>query len=411
MLIFFDFKFRKYKKIKYLGMPLMTEVGKAIPKELFLKSAEDLRMVSKDNKIITENKDEISFILDRAIHDVPWPEQRWIEYICEHKIQDYTQEQQFFLKAHLQPFISLYEALKIDYRRGVYLRDLFNGKELFLMDIGFGTTAKKGMLLATRVITFEGLNFTAGAPILFRQEDKKQLVENFTFLYEKKKNEMTWEKMMRKYAPYFFIEYRKRDYTVYFANVTEDSITPFSLLTAAWDYARKKNLIKHSDDFPVEQCLINSNWQKTGLASMVITRSQKDGKLIVGVFLVDIFCLGLKDTFFNANIPADQFEDIFLRKYYQNTEPVTIGINYAKEIIFGAIDYARKLGFEPQKNFKLSKYVLGTEKLTYQHNIKFGGPEGKPLYIAGPYDDYKKIVRQLTELLGEGGFHFILPSE
>ena len=457
MIELFDFKLRRYKKIRQLGMPLLTRVAQTVPRELFFQAAEDLRMLSKDKTIIMKNEDEVNFIMDRAIHDIPWPEQRWIEQICKNRIQDYTPEQQTFLKAYLQPYISLYEVLGLDLGRGVYLQDLFNNQQLFLMDINFGKTAHNDMLLATRIITLKGLNYTSGIAIPFQQEDKKRLIENFTYIYEKKKSEMTWEQIMRKYAPYFFIEYRKKGYNISFSRDTDDNkekradewedekteSIPAEKSTKvsrnapcpcgsgkkykrcclpkdeeknptvgiAWDYIRRKKIIESSDDFPVEQCLINSNWQELGIANIVVARNQGNDKLILGVFIVDIFCLGVKNTFCNAVIPVEQFENEILKRSYRDQKPVSIGINYAKEIIFGALEYARNIGFEPQEDFKLSKYVLGAEEATHQRNIKFGGPNGKPLYIAGPDNDYRKIVNLLKERLGENGFDFIIPGE
>ena len=113
------------------------------------------------------------------------------------------------LRAHSRAFFSLYEITAIESRRGARLRDLFNGQELLLIDLGLGQTAPRGGLLATRVVAFEGINYTSGVAMPFPVEDKEKLVENFTSLFEKKKSAITWEQMMRRYAPYFFIEYKK----------------------------------------------------------------------------------------------------------------------------------------------------------------------------------------------------------
>lgn len=53
----------------------------------------------------------------------------------------------------------------------------------------------------------------------FPARDKEKLVGNFTALFEKKKGEMTWERMMRRYAPYFFIQYKKGNQGIEFARV------------------------------------------------------------------------------------------------------------------------------------------------------------------------------------------------
>lgn len=77
------------------------------------------------------------------------------------------------------------------------------------------------------------------------------------------------------------------------------------------------------------------------------------------------------------------------------------------QIVYGAIEYADNLGFSPHKDFSLSKYILGVP-IEPTKKIRFGGPDGKPLYILGPEDDPQEIIQRLTEEVGENGFEYIL---
>jgi len=43
--------------------------------------------------------------------------------------------------------------------------------------------------------------------------------------------------------------------------------------------------------------------------------------------------------------------------------------------------------------------------------IPLGGDDGKPFYIAGPYDHARAIVDKLIRRLGPDGFHYIIPME
>jgi hypothetical protein len=177
-----------------------------------------------------------------------------------------------------------------------------------------------------------------------------------------------------------------------------------------WSHAGKMHRIQHADDYPVEACYLNADWKEQGLARIVVTRSQENGKIMVGAFLVDTFCLGVKNAFCNEGLGRRQIENQLLRGYYQNEEPTRVGINYVKEIIYGAVDYARGLGFDPHPDFELSRHVLGSEEIDRTRNLKFGGPEGKPLYVAGPDDDAATILQKLRKRLGKDGFHFIAPE-
>ena len=52
--------------------------------------------------------------------------------------------------------------------------------------------------------------------------------------------------------------------------------------------ARKLEILK---------CLINDDWQESGLAQIFILRVHKNANVTAGIYLVDTLCTGLKDSF------------------------------------------------------------------------------------------------------------------
>ena len=102
---------------------------------------------------------------------------------------------------------------------------------------------------------------------------------------------------------------------------------------------------------------------REGLARIVVTRSQENGKIMVAAFLVDIFCLGVKNAFCNEGLGRRQIEAQLLPGYYQNEDPTRVwGINYVKEIIYGAVDYAKNEDLI-HPGFELSSHVFGSEEI------------------------------------------------
>jgi hypothetical protein len=174
-------------------------------------------------------------------------------------------------------------------------------------------------------------------------------------------------------------------------------------------YSYKRGLIKRAEQFPIYECLLNQGWQNKGLAHILLSRKQPNNEFIIGVFLVDIYCLGLKNTFCNANIPLENYEKLKLRMA-EESSLITCDPVLANRIVYGAIDYARKLGFEPQKDFRLSRFTLGEPSdANVPYSIEFG-KDGKPLYIAGPNDDADRVVERLSKTVGDGNFHYLLPG-
>ena len=159
-------------------------------------------------------------------------------------------------------------------------------------------------------------------------------------------------------------------------------------------YFRVENRIYKARRWPVYECLINPSWEERGLGNISLSRQQPDGNFVFGSYLVDTFCLGLKDTFCNANFTLSKYEELKSR-IYRDEEHVDCPI-------------ASKLGFKPQKDFKMSKYVLEEQnKIEEGRAIEFG-KDGKPFFIAGPNDNAELIIKKLEEKIGEGNFYFIM---
>ena len=158
--------------------------------------------------------------MDRAIHDIPWPEQRYVEIYYQDEAAKLSLDQRACLQAHIQPVFSLYEVLKVSRGRGVWLADLFCPEEFFLMDTGLGMTAEKRCLLASRVIRLDKICFTSGVTMPFGPEHKKRLTSHFASLEQDKEGAGSWERLMQRHAPYFFFEFKKTGVSVEFTTVT-----------------------------------------------------------------------------------------------------------------------------------------------------------------------------------------------
>jgi hypothetical protein len=166
--------------------------------------------------------------------------------------------------------------------------------------------------------------------------------------------------------------------------------------------------IHQARNYPIEGCWVQPDWNEGGLAVIVIARRQPDGNIVFGNYLVDYYCLGLKDTYYNADVPPDQFRRDYLPKMFRTGPPVDISPALAHEIIYGGIEYSAQFGFHPHADFKRSQYVLDPPHLHPRTGAVEFGRDGKPFYIEGPYDNTDAILRQLARTAGEGNFHYLM---
>lgn len=120
--------------------------------------------------------------------------------------------------------------------------------------------------------------------------------------------------------------------------------------------------------------------------------------------MVDTFCLGVKETFCNTDMHQLKYETDLKPQVYFDDTVVKCEPNLAYNIIYGSINYAKKLGFLPEKDFKLSQLLLEPEQdIEPIHNIRFGH-EGRPFFVRGPYDDTNQIIKILRKTAGDGNF-------
>jgi hypothetical protein len=160
---------------------------------------------------------------------------------------------------------------------------------------------------------------------------------------------------------------------------------------------------------PLYECLINSDWKESGMAVILVARQHVTGSITFSSYIVDIFCLGVKDTNSSFNRLVDDYE-FYKGKIYSMFDELPMPISYdlAHNIIFGAIEYAKKLGFSPHRDWGDSQFMLQPKdsSLVEKMDIDFG-KDGKPFYISGPHDKVDTILQKLEKAVGKGNYHFL----
>lgn len=159
--------------------------------------------------------------------------------------------------------------------------------------------------------------------------------------------------------------------------------------------------------YPIHKCLINKEWQTEGLAFIMVIRKMGGEKFLLGSYMVDIFCLGVKDAFVKI-VDEDELNQFIKESLWMNTE---CDITLAQNIIYGAMEYAEDLGFKPHTDFGLAQYVLDDIEDVEYMEIEFGS-NGKPLYIQGELDTkYLHILATLDKNVGAGNYEHVLEDE
>jgi hypothetical protein len=165
-------------------------------------------------------------------------------------------------------------------------------------------------------------------------------------------------------------------------------------------------------NYPIHECLIPDDLFISGLGELVVTRRIPNGDIAMSAFVIDVFCLGVKDAMFLV-LPESDYEHRIKGRMAAtgNRGFEKLHQSCAKKLLDGVVDYAKELGFAPHPDYKNAYDIFGIiddsvcpVKYTY-------GKEGKPFYMNGPYEspaDIDRIINTLTKKCGAGGFDTVL---
>ncbi len=176
--------------------------------------------------------------------------------------------------------------------------------------------------------------------------------------------------------------------------------------------ARKspRAIVRASGSWPLHECLLAKEWQEEGtLVQILVARRSPQGQIAVGIFLVDLGCLGVKAALGNLFESRGEYNRQLRKDVTSKQKMINADVNLAAKIIREAIAYARELGFRPHSDYRDAMPVLGDADPDACDTPIPLGKDGKPFFIAGPYDNVDRIMSKLTRKLGPDGFHFLAP--
>lgn len=164
-------------------------------------------------------------------------------------------------------------------------------------------------------------------------------------------------------------------------------------------------------NWPVREVLVSQGWDQPGqLISILIARqSPNSGKVAAALLLVDLACLGIKSAQVKLFKHGDEYAT-GLRAHALKVQPMApASFNLAAKIVFTGLEYAAALGFKPDPVFAQTEPLLaGAQPEDEPTPVPTGGPEGKPFFVSGPYDDVERVVAQLRRTVGDGNFHYLI---
>lgn len=158
---------------------------------------------------------------------------------------------------------------------------------------------------------------------------------------------------------------------------------------------------------PIHECLINADWSTSGIANVILARKHKGGNITWASYLVDILCLGVKETFYAFSEPEAEYEHMKRAAGKFTLRYVDCEYALAHNIIYGAIEFAGRYGFRSHPEFSVTQYMLEQDHDAIpKMEIEFG-EQGKPCLVTMEDEPSAPIIAQLEKTAGRGGYKVI----
>ena len=160
---------------------------------------------------------------------------------------------------------------------------------------------------------------------------------------------------------------------------------------------------------PVHACFVPENLFTTGIGSLSFSRLLPTGEIALAMFLVDVYCLGVKNAFYQ--ILSQQEYELYVGQMSGEADLEAVHPSCLRKLVEGAVRYANRLGFAPHPDYRYAAKLFGDIDAAACPVRYTYGKDGKPTYIQGPYENtaqIRRILDTLSRRLGPDEFHFMI---
>lgn len=142
-------------------------------------------------------------------------------------------------------------------------------------------------------------------------------------------------------------------------------------------------------------CYVNRYWQEDGMAGAYVLRRLPDGSCAMASFLIDFFCLGLKEAVVHPMMSPREFQSQVLRQLNKQMEIERITPDQLLALVAAAIHHARRNGFRLPLGYERAVALLGDIGDASSADVCAFGIDGV-LYYAGTRQDLESRLAPET---------------
>ena len=152
-------------------------------------------------------------------------------------------------------------------------------------------------------------------------------------------------------------------------------------------------------------CYVTNDIDRAKMGHVIVTRRHTGGRISMAVYLVDMACLGVKDSFYRLRMEDYEFDDFLGDRRDMFRE---CSYEEAHNRVWGSVAYAEEAGIAPDKSFGLTQYMLEEDTddvplIAYEY-----GKDGKHFLTCRSELEASRYLPLMRKNLGEGNYHYII---
>lgn len=180
-------------------------------------------------------------------------------------------------------------------------------------------------------------------------------------------------------------------------------------LLQSLSFAQEWAQASHGD---IEDVLVPTHIFEEGIGNVWFSRRLPDGRYAMAGFLVDIYCLGIKNALYVISTPENYRKNMVRIEARDSEEPMSREHPaYARKLVERAEAYAREFGFEPHSDYKVARKIFGDVDAESCPTPFTFGKDGKPYYVCGPNDTpafQRRVIQKLEKSCGPDGYDWLM---
>jgi len=154
--------------------------------------------------------------------------------------------------------------------------------------------------------------------------------------------------------------------------------------------------VRRAASTPIRHCLLTDALFEVGIGTLILTRGITPDHLAMGLFLVDVFCLGVKDVSFRPISGLDLETYLGIADEAQPSR--SVDPSYARKLLRDVAVWSESIGFPPHRDFAAVERLFGDVSIDACDATFQFGRGGKPFYMPGPSESPDQVRRRMAQL-------------